>query len=220
MRKNDTWLPGRGLTVGLAALALGLGSTSAIAADQSEWYAGFGVGYTSFDVDDGDFDAVIKEATGLTATNTSHDDNDIGYKIFGGYRFHPYIAAEIGYVQLGTVSFDSTVAGGHVSADLKSYGLTLAAVGILPVNDRFEAFGKLGGYWNRSKAEADYTLGGVTAGASDATTNMDLFLGIGATFYITQSVGIRAEWEWFSDVGDADVKGDVNMLSASVQFRW
>ena len=226
MRKSDTWMPARGLTAGLAALALAVGSASALAASQAEWYAGFGVGYSSFDLDDSDVGAVLAAPPfGLTATNFSHDDSDIGYKIYGGYRFHPYIAAEVGYVQLGTASFDATVsragAGtGSSNTDVKSYGLTLAAVGVLPVTDRFEAFGKLGAYVNRTKVEFDIYPPPLMNSTSETDTSTDLVLGIGATFYFNESVGIRAEWEWYSDVGYEDVTGDVNMLSASVQFRW
>src|SRR5688572_10002556 len=59
-------------------------------------------------------------------------DDDIGFKLLGGYRFHPNIAAEVGYGML----YDKN--------DLEVTALELVAVGFFPIANQFSILGKLG----------------------------------------------------------------------------
>jgi len=83
-------------------------------------YIGGGLGGTKLD-DDGQFDA------------QSLDDDSYSVNIHGGYRFNRYLAVEVKQVYLG--SYDAVGNGSLV--DEEFYGLTAAAVGILPITDSF-----------------------------------------------------------------------------------
>jgi len=53
-------------------------------------------------------------------------------------------------------------------------------------------------------------------------TDVAWSLGLGAQYNLSKSVGLRAEWERYFDVGDADSTGemDVDLISAGVVFKF
>ena len=112
------------------------------------------------------------------------DDADIGWKVVGGYRFHRYFAAEVTYIDWGKVSASSATTS--VTANNTSFGV--AAVGILPVGERFSLFGKFGFL----QTEQDLALGGASSSTGDDT---EMHYGIGLKYRLTKNWGLRAEWE-------------------------
>lgn len=123
------------------------------------------------------------------------NDNDIGYKLFGGFKF-TLAAVEAGYVNFGRIED----ASGNVEiSGFDAFGVL--SMGIGPVN----VFGKVGGFiW-----ETDYEL-------LETRYNDDGFdpaYGVGASFNLG-GLGVRAEYEYF-DIGDFD---QVSMLSVGATF--
>jgi len=100
-------------------MVLGLGFSSLQAEDSKEgFYLGAGVGSASLD-DDGYYDGA----------GTTLDDSSISAKLYGGYRFNDYIAAELELANIG--SYDYTVASTKGELDLSAY--TVSVVGMYPV---------------------------------------------------------------------------------------
>jgi OmpA-OmpF porin, OOP family len=130
-------------------------------------------------------------------SNYSDADNGTGWKVFGGYRFHPNFAAELSYVDLG----NSTDAGGLTA---KSRGGSLDALGILPFGNNFDVFAKVG--------VADMKVSGDVSSGSKASANY----GIGATYHFSHTIGVRAEAERFQKVGDRF--GSANLYSIGIQY--
>ena len=99
------------------------------------------------------------------------DEDDLGYKILGGYQFHRNFAAELGYgILLDKDNAEVTT-------------LELVAVGMWPLGNNFHILGKLGfANW-----EIDSR-----AGSTDGT---DLTWGVGAQFDIGRNLGLRAMWQ-------------------------
>ena len=99
------------------------------------------------------------------------DEDDLGYKILGGYQFHRNFAAELGYgILLDKDNAEVTT-------------LELVAVGMWPLGNNFHLLGKLGfANW-----EID-TRGGSTDGT-------DLTWGVGAQFDMGRNLGLRAVWQ-------------------------
>lgn len=139
----------------------------------------------------------------------SCDDEDTGWKAFAGYRFSRNLAVEASYINFGDYTATVTFGGASatVNADATAWGL--AAVGIFPVSERFDLFGKLG--FVRGETEADVVIGGTTVTVGDDGTEMHY--GFGATYNLSRNLGIRAEWE---NVNDADL----SLLSLGVQYRF
>ena len=118
-------------------------STPAYAVDHGTGaYIGAKVGQGEYQ---GACDDVASVAGGF-GLPSSCEDKDTAFKIYGGYRFLPYLAAEIGYTNPGKV----TATIGAASAELKSWEIPIYAVGILPLaDDELWLMAKVGGvYWD------------------------------------------------------------------------
>lgn len=127
--------------------------------------------------------------------NISVSDNDIGYKIFGGFKF-TMLAVEGGYVNFGRMDGDAS--------EVKVSGLSafgMLSTGLGPVS----LFGKLGGFvWDSDIRSAT---------DSYSENGFDPALGLGAAFNMG-GIGVRAEYEYFN-ISDFD---DVSMFSVGATY--
>ncbi len=141
------------------------------------WYAGAGFGSSDDDVLDETGDAL---------------------KLFAGYRFHPNLAVEAAFVDLG--EFDVLIFPDALEQD----GLAIELVGVLPIGDKGAFFGKAGFF--------NWEVGafGVTDDGTDET------FGIGGEYRFGNNWAVRAEWERFNDVSG----GDIDLISASVLYSF
>lgn len=142
-------------------------------------------------------------------TVSSCDDKDTGWKIFGGVMINKNFAIEGTYINWGEISGRGTLIGipVNISGDAKSFGA--AAVGILPLNERFSLFGKAGVLMTTVSA----TISGGGVSSSDDDDSTELHLGVGAMFNVSERFAIRAEWERAQDT-------KVDMISIGVQYRF
>ena len=76
-------------TIAAALLAMG---AAPVFADESGLYLGVGVGQFNVEVDDVDTADDIQQA---------FDSDDTVYKVFAGWRFAPFFAVELDYIDLG-----------------------------------------------------------------------------------------------------------------------
>jgi len=155
----------------------------------TEGYVGLGFGQTF--VDDGNF-----------------GETDTGYKVFGGARFNPHIAAELAYVDLGDPEDDFF--GILRTIEVKAFSGWVK--GIWPVTQHFDLYGKLGvAYW-----ETDITTSLFGQPAQKTSSDgIDLAYGIGAAYNFGSRFAVLVEYE--------DVNGGVNgasLLSASLALRF
>lgn len=207
-----------------AALIL-LGGFLAVPASAAETGGYFGVaaGQTKADLDEEEFNSDLA-ALGLGATTTA-DDTDTGFKIFGGYQFTRNFAIEGGYTNLGKARLDSVITSGGsgtVDGEWKGFSIDVAALGIIPLGDRFSFFGRAGvSIWT---LDADVTVSGPggTSTISESESGVSPLLGIGAAYNITEKITIRAEYERHFDVGDENTTGtsDIDLISLGVLFRF
>lgn len=107
-------------------------------------------------------------------------EDDIGFKIFGGYQFNRNIAAEIGYGML----FDKS--------DVEVTALEFVAVGMFPLANQISLIGKLG----LANVEADGP-----GGSEDKT---ELTYGIGVQFDVNRNLGVRALWQRYDTEEELD----------------
>jgi len=167
------------MTLVVAVLA-GAGTASAA---ESGLYLGALAGKASFEYKDfeDDFEDNFK-------------GDDTGYKLFLGYRFGSFVAAEVGYVDLG--SAEDTVLG--VDVGLETTAWDASVLGILPIGP-FDLFAKAGVIsWD---AEFDAAFDGVSFGSlSDSGT--DMAYGVGAAMNFG-ALAVRLEYERF-DIADSE----------------
>src|SRR5687767_15722534 len=105
-------------------------------------------------------------------------EDDIAWKVLGGYQFHRNVAAEFAYSQL----LDK---GG-----VETNAMELVAVGMYPVAPQFSVFGKLG------FANVDREPGG------DKT---ELTFGLGVQYDFTPKIGLRAQWQRYNTDEEIDL---------------
>jgi OOP family OmpA-OmpF porin len=181
------------------SIAIAAGFAAAPVLAQS-WYLGAGIGR-------GNLNMSGTELTGLN--NAQIDDSDTTYTLRTGFRFNPYFALELGYYDLGQYTFSGRSGTVNVtgSAKAKSYGLS--AVGILPLAEQFELYGRVGIASSELKANANATL--VTANATDRQS--EATYGVGARWFVNRNWGVFAEW-----MKNDKIKVDSYM--AGVDFRF
>jgi len=159
-------------------------------------YIGLGIGSASYkvEVDGGDF-----------------EDDSTGTKLYGGYMFNKYFAAEAAIYNFAEVSVGAleTEPGGPVvfdaSASMKGVGAY--AVGMYPVSKKVNLMAKLGVLsW-----DADLQANNTTA-TNDGT---DIAYALAASYGFTKELLVTAEWEFF----DSD-NPELSMLSLGFRFNF
>jgi OOP family OmpA-OmpF porin len=203
----------------LTALSL-LAAGTAFAQDTG-WYGGISVGQSSAKIDEATLDQELR-AAGFTHNGIRSEESDTGFKLLLGNRFHKNFAAEASYNRLGSVSAETLVTNTapniNVKAEVESnQAFALDALVIAPF-DRFDVFGRAGAYYAKTKGTA--SAGGLSMSETDSNTG--LHLGLGADYRVTKTVSIRAEAERFFDVGGDSTggKGDIDLISVGVLFRF
>lgn len=205
----------------LALLAL-LAATAATPALAGDFYVVGALGRSDFDIRKSDIDAALNSA-GATGISSSFDSYDTAYKVHLGYQFTPYFALEGGYVDLGKADYSASFAGGNGHGDVKATGPTIAALGIVPINDWLSLFGKVGVIDAKVEASVSATGPGGSASTSSSSTRTRANWGVGGTYHVTRQLGIRVEYEQFNKLGDDNTTGkkfDVMLLSAGVVYKF
>ncbi|HVK56370.1 MAG TPA: outer membrane beta-barrel protein [Burkholderiales bacterium] len=186
-----------------------------------DFYVSGSLGRTSADIDSGSLDDELRSA-GAAGVASSVDEKDTGFKLQLGYQFSPNFAIEGGLVDLGEFQYDATFTGGTAQAKWEAKGVSINALGILPIDDSFSLFGKIG--MVNAKVEVDVTATGPggTASGSDSEKNWSPVFGVGAIYNATKSIGIRAEYERYSSLGDDATtgEGDFDLFSVGVSFKF
>ena len=134
----------------LSLLALAATASPCAMAPQPHWYLGGNVGQWRMDFDEAAIARTLHRPT-LTTTSIATDDKDVGYKLFLGYQFHRYFAVNSLFFDLGNFSFSTTTTPpGTLNASYEVKGWNLDLVGILPMTERFSAFGRVGAAYGRT----------------------------------------------------------------------
>jgi OOP family OmpA-OmpF porin len=209
--------------LGILAFTL-FGTSSAMAADAANgFYIGGNVGQSRAKIDTANIDATVL-AAGFTTSATSANETDVGFKIFGGYRFHPNFAVEAGYFNLGKFGFTTvTTPAATITGTAKNdNGFNIDIVGIAPLNDAFSLFARVGVQTSQTSLTATGTGGGITVAASSSQTSTSYKAGLGAQYDFTKSIGARAEWERYRLPGGAagSNKADVDLFSLGMVVRF
>lgn len=205
-------------TLGLAALAA-VASPWAMA-QESGWYGGANVGRSAATIDDARINSGLLSG-GFTSSTIVDDDRSTGYKIFGGYQVNKNFAVEGGYFDLGHFGYTATtVPAGTLNGNIKLRGLNLDLVGILPLTEKFSAFGRAG--LNYAQARDSFSgTGAVQVGNPNPRKNDTNYkLGLGLQYALNESLAVRAEAERYR-VNDAiGNKGHVDLFSVGLVYRF
>jgi OOP family OmpA-OmpF porin len=196
-----------------------MNSQPAVAAD-SGWYGGLGIGQSRANIADERIRAELLGG-GLTMTSIDDDDRDIGYKAFGGFKFNRNFALEAGYFNLGEFGFTATTSpAGTLTGNIKLSGFNLDALGILPLSEKFSAFGRIGVQYAQAKDSFAGTGAVAVANPDPSKRAANYKAGLGVQYDFTESVGLRAEWERYRINDAVGNRGDIDMLSVGLVFMF
>jgi hypothetical protein len=239
----------RHVAAGVIMAGLGLSWGSGVQAEEAGWYFALSGALTSTSVSNSDIDNELLAGLeaglndqGLLLTgagaNSDLDDSDAGWGVHIGYRFNSWVAAEIGYLDLGefvqTSELDLLVddgAGGlpeqefliDNEARLASKGIFASVVGMFAINPRFDVHVRGGVLF----ADTRNRLQAVLVGIPDSfiseefkDDSRDFFAGVGATWNINDSYALRVEYMKFLDVGDESTfEADIDSVNVAILFR-
>ena len=204
------------LLISLMASGLLVAASPAGAADRG-FYAGAGIGQMNTEVDD------------VLGLNYDFDEDDVGFKVFGGYRFFPWLSAEGAYLDGGSPSIKESRGGETLRLGIDVWSLVASAVFALPVGERFELFVKPGiAYWD-AETRLDFSSPNFSDSFREDDNGSAFFLGAGAGFDVTDNFGLRLEYEWFEVAPEWDsdneefvdeLDANAGFLSASFLFRF
>jgi len=187
------------------------------------WYFGGGIATTKADFVRSDF-------TGLAPAATYRaDDDDIGGRIFGGYRLAPNFAVEFGIASLGQYRHRYTSGADIAVVDYDASALTFAAAGQLPVAGGFSLNARVGLAFTATELRERRNDNGLATipfcpdswWYSDCTSqSTNLYWGIGAQFDIGRNWGIRLDYDNYGEVGEEFETGRADIETVSVNFVW
>ena len=193
------------------------------------FYVGGGIGWANVSVEDDD--DYYDDYYGCCYYDYDTGEEDVGFGAHIGYRFNPYFAAELGYLDAGTPHWDHRdvyVADlddfADTEADLEVRAAQLSVLAILPFGGAWEGYARIGAsFWRAEAEQAVYPLFDdvyYTRSIDDEGTSFLFGIGIGAS--PTPAWHVRLEFQTFPIEEELLVSnGDttVDTLLLEVQYR-
>ena len=155
---------------------------------------------------------VSKQDIDCTGASTC-DDKGTAFKVLGGYKFMPNLAAELGYFDFGKVRG----ADSGASLEAKTNGFGGGVAFHLDFNPSWSGVARLGAA--RMKTKLNATLGGLSG--SDSDTNTALYGGLGVGYRVSPTVTIDGAWDFSKakyNKNGVDEDWNVNAFSVGVTF--
>lgn len=191
-----------------------------VQADKTGWYIGANIGQSRADIDDQRIKNDLQRQ-GFTTTSITENEQDFGYKLFGGYQFNQYFALEGGYFDLGEFDFTAnTLPTGTLKGDIKLRGLNVDAIGFIPFTARLSGFGRIG----LNYAEARDTFRGsglvVVTHPHPSEEAFNYKFGLGLQYELTPSLAGRLEAERYRIDDAVGNEGDIDLISVGLLYRF
>ena len=189
-------------------------------AEDAGWYIGGNLGQTRADIDEEGIARSLAE-NGFSGTLVHDDSIDKGYKLYGGYQFNRYFALEGGYFDLGKFDFTSTTSpAGTFNGSIKLRGVNVDLVGFVPITEKLSAFGRAGLDYAQAKDSFSGTgfVHVLSPNAKESAANLKV--GAGLQYAFTDKLAMRFEGERYRINDAVGHKGDVDLISLGVVYRF
>lgn len=183
-------------------------STAYAAADTGTWYAGGKFGWSHY------FDTSnSKNGGNSSSTDFDFNHDNVGGGVYTGYQITPWLAVEGGYDYLGNMGVEGH--HGASGAKMKSQGLQLSLKASYGLNENWDIYGRAGAMGYR--AESDIS------GKNRFDTGVRPLVAVGTEYAFNQNLAGRLEYQWVSNVGNANqigVSSDVSSLNVGLTYRF
>lgn len=138
--------------------------------------------------------------------DTVYKKNSTAYALGAGYEANKFVAVEVAYRDLGSISetYSETFGGTtYTGSDKLDYTVFQASViGKLPVSDVVNVYGRLGVGRISFDWTETYSGGSYHDSDSSTETKTKALLGLGASYNITPDIALRAEYSQFAKWDD------------------
>jgi opacity protein-like surface antigen len=226
--------------------ALALVAGSAVAADDSGFYAGFGIGYGKINVNENkltnNIDSFLFPYYSVDKASVSQGATPYTFTV--GYKWMKYLATEVSYIDLGNAGYRASIscdtiescAGpaatdtGTAKAQWDAKGWPVTMLGIWPINDTWSVFGRAGVFIGDVKVTAkfvDASNGDLICGpnncarAHESASSTEFIGGVGTDFNFMDSWTARLEWQAMPSLGNNKTgDGNWNNINFSVLYRF
>ncbi len=222
-----------------AVAAIALVASPAYAADDG-FYAGAGVGVGQASIPkskatDSFIYAFDYLGLPLETWSARTDESAVMWSAFAGYRFIKYLAVEAGYLDTGTASYKGTGSTLVFDPDINDYvavavngkidwhatGWPVSALGIWPIGDSWEVFGRVGAFIGDVKADLRVSSDGAIGKDHTSGNSTEFLYGVGVDARFSTNWAARFEWLAIPSLGSSDTgSGDWNGLQFSLLYRF
>lgn len=219
----------------LASIALAAGP--AVAAD-SGFYVGAGVGTGSFSVSEKKAENTFQNGFAnynldLDTTSSKVSDNATIWSGLVGYRLNDWLAFELAYLDLSGAEYDASgtarfgtstaVVPVKLNAQWDANGWPLTLLGIWPINDTWEVFGRMGVFIGDVKLDysVQNTVTGDKANESNSQSSTQFIGGVGVDANFYDHWTARFEWVAMPSIGNDETgSANWNALQLGLLYRF
>lgn len=195
-------------------------TTPIVNAEDAGWYWGGNIGQSKADLDDARVTDILLDEE-FPRIIIDSDDRDTGYKLFAGYQFNRHFAMETGYFDLGDFRSSAiTEPTGTLDGQIKLRGFNLDLLGFIPFSDRFSAFGRVGVNYAEAKDRFSGTGAVNVINSRAEERDANLKFGAGVQYAFNEAVAMRVEAERYRINDAVGNKGDVDMISVGLLYRF
>lgn len=148
------------------------------------------------------------------------DDDDVGFRVFSGYRFNRHISLELGYGNLGEARAEGSLGGLPASRTIKiRHALDVSGLLSFGITTRLDGFVRLGLYHARMTVDDEVQFD-PSQNQHSADTNAGWTVGAGLQ-YNMGFLGLRAEWQTYGDVGPSGpLQDNIHVFSLGALLRF
>lgn len=178
-------------------------------------------------------------AVGNVANNGDSKDTGLAGRVFGGYQFNQNFAAELGYTKFHNATANETTSStttpvfgapfttnSTASGTVKTDAFDIVGKGIIPLQNGFSIYGKLGAAYLRTSGNVNTTVtntGGFN-NTTTTTTNLDAHkvlptFGAGASYDITQNLAADVSWMRIQKVGNTKLN-NTDFVGAGLTYKF
>jgi len=138
-------------------------------------------------------------------------DTQTSFELKTGYQLNDYFAVEAFYLQLG--EGEQNTAAGILKNDVDGVGV--AALGIYPINEQFDIYGRLGMYsW---ESDNSFDGAGTNNDFSNRVDDNDFIYGVGASWKVNELIKVNAAYDAI-ELDEFDRRVDNFSIGASLMF--
>lgn len=169
-----------------------------------------------------DFSRLVYGDFGFTPleSSTRFDTKDRGYGFAFGYRLLRNFALEGGFMDLGAIKYRDVSTGTSEEGPLQTWrqnldsstrGITVSALGVLPVAYRWELYARGGVVFSSNEFEIFITDGERRGRSRVTSSGIDLLAGAGVSFEFAEIYAARLEFQRVFAAGERETGPEVDV---------